>query len=49
MKALMVQLIDRVKAMTEACKDAQSDEAKERIDSFVRYSLPKLVVHLWLM
>jgi hypothetical protein len=34
----MVQLIERVKAMSEACKDAESDEAKEKIDGFIRYS-----------
>ncbi len=40
MKALMVQLIERVRAMSEACKEAESDEAKERIDGFIRYGLP---------
>jgi hypothetical protein len=39
MHALMVQLVERVKAMSEACKDAESDEAKEKIDGFIRYSL----------
>jgi hypothetical protein len=39
MKALMEQLADRVKAMSEACKDAESDEAKERMEAFIRYSL----------
>jgi hypothetical protein len=39
MKALMEQLADRVKAMSEACKDAVSDEAKERMEAFIRYSL----------
>ena len=40
MKALMVQLVERVKAMSEACKEAESDEAKEKIDGFIRYGLP---------
>ena len=40
MKALMVPLIERVRAMSEACKEAKSDEAKERIDRFIRYDLP---------
>ena len=40
MNALMVQLVERVKAMSEACKDAESDEAKKKIDGFVRYGLP---------
>lgn len=40
MKALMVTLIERVRAMSEACKEAESDEAKERIDGFIRYGLP---------
>ncbi|KAF8327521.1 hypothetical protein F5887DRAFT_1164142, partial [Amanita rubescens] len=35
MKALMVKLIDRVKVMSEACNDAQSSEAKKRIDEFI--------------
>jgi hypothetical protein len=39
-KALMVPLIERVRAMSEACKEAESDEAKERIDGFIRYGLP---------
>ena len=39
MKALMVQLIELVRVMSEACKEAKSDEAKERIDGFIRYGL----------
>ena len=39
MNALMVQLVERVKAMSEACKDAESDDAKEKIDGFIRYGL----------
>ena len=41
MKALMVQLVERVRVMSEACKDAESDKAKERIDGFIRYGLPR--------
>ena len=40
MKALMVQLVGRVRAVSEACKEAESDEAKERIDGFIRCGLP---------
>ena len=40
MKALMGQLIELVRVMSEACKEAKSDEAKERIDGFIRYGLP---------
>ena len=40
MKALMVQLVERVRDMSEASKDAKSDEAKERIDGFIKYRLP---------
>ena len=39
MNALMVQLVERVKAMSEACRDAESDEAKEKIVGFIRYGL----------
>ena len=42
MKALMVQLVERVRVMSEASKDAKSDEAKERIDGFIKYGLPNL-------
>ena len=42
MKALMVQLVERVGFMSEACKDAESDEAKERIDGFIKYGFPSL-------
>ena len=42
MKGLMVQLVERVRVMSKACKDAESDEAKERIDGFIRYDLPSL-------
>lgn len=35
----MVQLTDRIKAMSEACQDAESDEAKKRIDDFIRYCI----------
>jgi hypothetical protein len=40
MKALMVQLVERVRAVSEACKEAESDEAKERMDGFIRCGLP---------
>ena len=40
MKALMVPLIEHVRAMSQACKEAESEEAKERIDGFIRYGLP---------
>jgi hypothetical protein len=39
MKALMVQLLERVKVMSEACKDAESHEAEEKIGGFIRYGL----------
>ena len=42
MKALMVQLVERVRDMSEASKDAKSDEAQERIDGFIKYGLPNL-------
>ena len=42
MKALVVQLVERVRVMSEACKDAESDEAKERIDGFIKYGFPSL-------
>ena len=39
MNSLMVQLVERVKVISEACKDAESDDAKEKIDGFIRYGL----------
>ena len=42
MKGLMAQLVERVTVMSEACKDAESDEAKERIDGFIKYGFPSL-------
>ena len=35
----MVQLVERIKVMSEACRDVASDEAKEKIDGFIRYGL----------
>jgi maltose-binding protein MalE len=43
LKILMYQVTDRVKAISEACIEAESDDAKERIDGFIRcvsHSLP---------
>ena len=40
MKVLVVQLTNRIKDMSEACQHARSDEAKKRIDDFIRYGLP---------
>jgi len=35
LKTLMVKLTERVEAMSETYQDAESDEAKERIDGFI--------------
>lgn len=37
MKALMKQLTARIKAVSEACAEAKSDDATRRIDNFVWY------------
>jgi hypothetical protein len=40
----MEQLADRIEAVSEACKDADSDEARDRIDAFIKYSIPRFYV-----
>jgi hypothetical protein len=51
LKVLMYQVTDRVKAISEACRVAESDDAKERIDGFIRcvsdsFPYPNLIVIL---